>query len=194
MKVLVACEYSGTVRDAFIKQGHDAISCDLLPSESDLGEHYQGDIEDILYDEWDLMIAHPPCTYLANSGVRWLYKDGGKNHQRWTDMYAGASFFKTLQFATHIPNICIENPIMHKHAKLRKQDQLVQPWMFGENESKAVCLWLKGLPKLVPAITEKPDNLEQRVWRMPPGPDRQKEHSRFFKGIADAMAEQWGAL
>jgi len=191
MRILIACEFSGIVRDAFTRRGHEAVSCDLLPSESELGEHYQGDVFDIIDDGWDMMIAHPPCTYLANSGVRWLYKDGELNLERWRDMHDGAKFFKSLLNAAHIPRICIENPIMHKHAQIRKQDQLVQPWMFKENESKAVCLWLKGLPKLAPYMTDKPELLDHRVWRMPPGPDRQKERSRFFKGIARAMAEQW---
>lgn len=186
MRILVACEYSGIVRDAFIRAGHDAVSCDLLPSESSLGEHYHGDVLDILYEDWDMIIAHPPCTYLANSGVRWL----AGNPERQAAMREGADFFRL--FLDHpCPRICVENPIQHKHCELPKQTQVVQPWMFGDNETKAVCLWLKGLPKLVPGITTKPDNIEARVWRMPPGPNRQKERSRFFVGIANAMAEQW---
>lgn len=190
MRVLVACEFSGIVRDAFIERGHDAVSCDLLPSESDKGPHVQGDVFEIINNGWDLMIAHPPCTYLANSGVRWLYEQP----DRWQKMEEGCAFFNALKNAG-IPRIAIENPIMHKHAKAKgigDPTQTVQPWHFGEPESKAVCLWLNGLMPLRLEHTGKPDKLEQRVWRMPPGPERQKERSRFFKGIARAMAEQWG--
>lgn len=189
MRVLVACEYSAIVRDAFAARGHDAWSCDLLPTEGVPERHYQGDIFEFLETEpqWDLMIAHPPCMYLANSGVRWLYEQPG----RWDKLQNAAMFFKLLS-EVDIPRICLENPIQHKHADLPKPDQIVQPWMFGENETKAVCLWLKNLPPLNPLVTQKPDNLNARVWRMPPGPDRQKERSRFFRGIADAMADQWG--
>tara|TARA_R110002020_G_scaffold10785_2_gene40913 strand:- start:784 stop:1377 length:594 start_codon:yes stop_codon:yes gene_type:complete len=196
MRVLIACEYSAIVRDAFIAKGHDAWSCDLLETEGDPSKHIVGDALEVMYDEdgdgWDMMIAHPPCTFLANSGVRWLVnKDKSFNIDRYRKMGDASFFFHQLLHAP-IRKIAIENPIQHKHCRLPKQDQVVQPWMFGENESKAVCLWLNNLPKLVPEVTEKPDNLEQRVWRMPPGPDRQKERSRFFKGIARAMAEQWG--
>jgi len=192
MKILIACEYSATVRDAFRARGHDAWSCDLLPTEGNANYHIQGDVLNELHRGWDMMIGHPPCTYLANSGVRWLYnEDGTYNDFRWNNMEEGSFFFEKL-LDSEISKICIENPIPHKHTELPEYTQIVQPWMFGENESKATCLWLKGLPKLVPDITKKPDNLEQRVWRMPPGPDRQKERSRFFKGIANAMAEQWG--
>jgi hypothetical protein len=142
---------------------------------------------DIIGMGWDMMIAHPPCTYLANSGVRWLYEQEG----RWDKMREGAELFKALMNAP-IPKICIENPIPHKHAELPKYDQIVHPWQYGDNESKATCLWLKGLPKLIPSTAQKPDNLEHRVWRMPPGPERQKERSRFFKGIANAMSDRWG--
>jgi len=188
MKILIACEYSAIVRDAFLAKGHDAWSCDILPTEGNPDYHLCMDaLQTVNNFQWDLMIAHPPCTYLANSGVRWLYEQEG----RWDRMRWGAMFFQRLLDAD-IPKICVENPIPHKHAKLPKYTQIVQPWMFGDNESKATCLWLKGLPKLVPDVTVKPDKLEQRVWRMPPGPDRQKERSRFFPGIARAMAEQWG--
>lgn len=148
MKVLIACEFSGIVRDAFIEQGHNAVSCDFLPSEKE-GPHIKSDVLRIIdWYKWDLMIAHPPCTYLANSGVSWLYRKPG----RWKLMKEGATFFKTLLEAD-IPRICIENPIMHKHAVEiigRRQDQLIQPWMFGHGEQKATCLWLKNLPKLEP--------------------------------------------
>ncbi len=187
MKVLVACEYSATVRDAFSSRGHDAWSCDLLPTEGDPTKHIQGDVLEVMDRDWDLLIAHPPCTYLANSGVRWLKTQPG----RWEKMKEAAAFFYEFMKA-RAPRVCIENPIQHGHCQIPKQDQVVQPWMFGENETKAVCLWLRGLPKLVPTVREKPPGVTQRVWRMAPGPERQKERSRFFKGIAAAMAEQWG--
>lgn len=203
MKVLVACEYSGTVRDAFTKRGHDALSCDLLPSDAN-GKHYQGDVFDIINHGFDLMIAHPPCTYLCNSGVSWLYQRGSnkgiKNMQRWIDMAAGAKFFKLLLDA-NIPKIAIENPIMHKYAKAIigvDQTQLIQPWMFGHPESKATCLWLKGLPPLVPTndvsaiMKTLPKKQAQRLHMLPPSAERWKLRSATFKGIADAMAEQWG--
>ena len=198
MKVLVACEYSGRVRDAFIKHGHDAMSCDILPTDVD-GPHYQGDVRDIINDGWDLMIAHPPCTYLTNSGVTWLHKDPS----RWAKLDEGAAFFKSLLDAP-IPRIAVENPIMHKYAKERiggvKQSQVVQPWMFGHMEQKATCLWLKGLPLLKPTKDVKaemmalPDSERQRLHYLPPSKDRWKKRSETFQGIADAMAEQWGNL
>lgn len=200
MKVLIACEYSGTVRDAFIKLGHDAISCDLLPSDKP-GPHYQGNVFDIVNDGFDLMIAHPPCTYLCNSGVTHLYnKDKTKNQKRWLDMRDGALFFRKL-LESNIPKICIENPVMHGHAKRiinQNQTQIIQPWMFGHTESKATCLWLKGLAPLEETNNVKedmlklPKNQQQRLHYLPPGPDRWKLRSTTFQGIADAMAEQWG--
>ena len=195
MRIMVACEFSGTVRDAFIERGHDARSCDLLPSESNMGAHYTGDwrhfVAERINNFWipDLFIGHPPCTYLANSGVRWL-KD---NPQRWENMREGAQFFKDM-WDMPFDRICLENPIQHKHCGLPKPTQIVQPWMFGDNETKAVCLWLKNLPPLVPWVIKRPEKVEARVWKMPPGPNRQKERSRFFPGIARAMAEQWGNL
>ena len=195
MKVLVACEYSGTVRDAFRARGHDAMSCDILPTDVD-GPHYQGDVRDIINDGWDLMIAHPPCTYLTNSGVTWLHKDPS----RWAKLDEGAAFFKSLLDAP-IPRIAVENPIMHKYAKERiggvKQSQVIQPWMFGHMEQKATCLWLKGLPLLRPtndvkaAMMALPDNERQRLHYLPPSEDRWKKRSTTFKGIAEAMAAQW---
>lgn len=195
MRILVACEYSGRVRDAFLARGHDAMSCDLLPTDSE-GPHYQGDVRDILSDDWDMMIAHPPCTYLTNSGVTWLHKDPA----RWAMLDDGAALFKTLLEAP-IPRICIENPIMHKYAKERiggvKQSQVVQPWMFGHLEQKATCLWLKGLPLLRPTNDVKaemmrlPDNQRQRLHYLPPSADRWKLRSTTYQGIADAMASQW---
>lgn len=187
MRVLVVCEFSGIVRDAFREKGHYAMSCDLLPTESP-GPHYRGDVRDVLGDDWDLMIAHPPCTYLANSGVRWLYE----KENRWQDLIEGASFFRELLNAP-IPHRAVENPVMHKWARKivgRGPDQTIQPWQFGHGETKATCLWLENLPPLEP--TEIVEGREARVHRMPPGPERSKERSRFFTGIAEAMADQWG--
>lgn len=199
MKVLVACEYSGTVRNAFLSRGHDAWSCDLLPSEDGSNRHIQGDARDLLDDGWDcLIVAHPPCTRLCNSGVRWLHRPpAGKTlRQMWHELREGAALFSDFWNAP-IPLRCIENPVMHKHAKAlidnyREFAQSVQPWQFGHGETKRTCLWLHDLPPLVP--TDVVAGRENRVHRMPPGPDRWKERSRFFKGIAEAMADQWGAL
>ena len=187
MKVLVACEFSGIVRDAFAKRGHDAWSCDLLDTEIP-GNHIKGDVLEILNDGWDMMIAHPPCTRLANSGVKWLERRG-----LWDDLEKGIAFFNSILDAG-IPMLAVENPIQHKYAraKIRKYDQIIQPWQFGHGETKATCLWLKGLPKLNP--TNIVDGREQRLHRTPPGPDRWKIRSRTFQGIADAMADQWGSL
>jgi len=189
MKVIVACEYSGKVRDAFIKQNHYAISCDFLPTELP-GPHYQGDIFDILNDGFDLLIAHPPCTYLSNSGVRWIYSQ----EDRWLKMYYGASFFRKL-LRSNIKFIAIENPIPHKYAlKLigERYSQIVQPWQFGHGETKATCLWLKGLPLL--KASEIVKGREQKIWNMLPSEDRQKLRSETYQGIADAMAKQWGEI
>ena len=184
MKILVACEFSGIVRDAFIRAGHDAISCDLLPSESDFGKHYQGDVFDILDDGFDLMIAHPPCTDLAVSGARHFKEKIADGRQQ-----RALEFVKKLMDA-HIEKICIENPISVISSKIRKPDQIIQPWMFGHGETKATCLWLKNLPKLMP--TNIVSGREARVHRMPPGPDRWKERSRTYQGVADCMAAIWG--
>lgn len=193
--VLVACEFSGTVRDAFIQQGFNAVSCDILPTESP-GPHYQMDVIDLLHGSrgrWDLMIAHPPCTYLANSGVRWLYnKDGTENTERWRKMRAGARFFREL-WLTDIPHIAVENPVMHRYAKRiigAEPAQSMQPWQFGHGECKRTCLWLKNLPPLQP--TDIVDGREQRIHRMAPSEDRQKLRSVTYAGIANAMAKQWG--
>lgn len=198
MKILVACEYSGTVRDAFIARGHNAMSCDILPTDKP-GPHYQGDVFDIIGDGWDLMIAHPPCTYLTNSGVSWLHKDP----TRWQKLDDGARFFAALLDAD-IPRIAIENPVMHKYAKERiggrKQNQVIQPWMFGHTEQKATCLWLKGLPLLTPtndvraAMMQLPKNQRERLHYLPPSADRWKLRSTTYAGIAQAMAEQWGEI
>lgn len=187
MKVLVACEYSGKVRDAFIRQGHDAVSCDLLPTDSP-GPHYEGDVFDIIDQDWDLMIAHPPCTYLTNSGVRWLHE----RPERWGQLKEGAEFFKSLLEAD-IPKIAVENPIMHKYAVEiigRRQDQIVQPWQFGHGETKGTGFWLKNLPLLMP--TDVVEGREQRIHLLPPSKDRWKQRSETFSGIAEAMAKQWG--
>ena len=196
MMILIACEYSGRVRDAFIKKGHDAMSCDLLETDES-GPHYTGDVTDILGQGWDMLIAHPPCTYLTNSGVCWLHKDPN----RWALLDEGAAFFKMLLTAD-IDKIAVENPIMHKYAKERiggvKQTQIVQPWMFGHTEQKATCLWLKGLQPLLPTNNVKEDMMKlekrdrQRLHYLPPSEDRWKLRSTTYQGIADAMAEQWG--
>jgi len=197
MKVLIACEFSGIVRRAFADRGHDAWSCDLLPAEDGSNRHYQCDVRDILDDGWDLLIvAHPPCTRLCNSGVRWLHKPPQDKtlQQMWSELDAGAELFSILWNAP-VNRVAVENPVMHKHAKQRIVNyqppaQSVQPWQFGHGETKRTCLWLRNLPKLKP--TNIVDGREQRIHRMPPGPDRAKERSRFFPGIAAAMADQWG--
>lgn len=194
MRVLVACEFSGTVRDAFALRGHEAWSCDIIPSEKP-GNHYQCDVRDVLGFGWDMLIAHPPCTYLANSGVSWLHKSVG----RWFELFDAADFFLGLLNA-EIPRIAVENPVMHKYAKRLvgvKQSQVVQPWMFGHPEVKATCLWLKNLPPLIETHNVKskmkllPDNQRQRLHYLPPSTTRQMERSRTFQGVADAMVAQW---
>lgn len=197
MKVLVACEFSGTVRRAFAARGHDAWSCDLLPAEDRSNQHIVGDARDILGDGWDLlMVAHPPCTRLTNSGVRWLSvpPPGRTKDDLWRELDEGAALFSAFWNAP-IDRIAVENPVMHKHAKARivnyaEPAQSVQPWQFGHGETKRTCLWLRNLPPLVP--TNIVAGREARVHRMSPGPDRWKERSRFFPGIAEAMADQWG--
>jgi len=181
MKVLVACEYSGKVRDAFKAKGHDAWSCDLLPTDVE-GQHIQGDVLDILDQGWDLMIAHPPCTHLAVSGARW-FKDKRKEQQEALD-------FVSALLNAPINKSALENPISIISTKIRKPDQIVQPWQHGHGETKATCLWLKGLPKLVP--TDIVEGREARVHKMPPSKDRWKLRSETYSGIAKAMAEQWG--
>lgn len=197
MKVLVACEFSGTVRDAFLARDFDAWSCDLLPDEKGSNRHIRSDVRTILGDGWDLIIvAHPPCTRLCNSGVRWLTKapPGRSLDEMWAELDEGADLFSTLWNAP-APHIAVENPVMHKHAKARivnyrEFSQSVQPWQFGHPETKRTCLWLRNLPTLTP--TQIVDGREPRVHHMSPGPERAKERSRFFPGIAKAMAEQWG--
>ncbi len=180
MRVLVACEFSGTVRDAFAALGHDAWSCDLLETERP-GNHIVGDVLAVLNDGWDLMIAHPPCTHLAVSGARHL-------HRKQAEQAEARSFVRALLDAP-IPRIALENPISIISSRIRKPDQIVQPWMFGHGETKATCLWLNGLPKLTP--TDVVNGREARIHRMPPGPNRWRERSRTFPGIAAAMAQQW---
>ena len=199
MKVLIACEWSGIVRRAFAARGHDAWSCDLLPAEDRSNHHITGDVRDVLGDGWDmLMVAHPPCQRLCNSGVRWLSVPpaGRTLAEMWLDLADGAALFSTLWNAD-IERIAVENPVMHKHAKARIENyqpftQSIQPWQFGHGETKRTCLWLKNLPPLTP--TDIVDGRTPRVHHASPGPDRWKERSRFFPGIADAMADQWGSL
>lgn len=193
MKVLVACEYSGTVRDAFIAAGHDAMSCDLLPTDAP-GPHYQGDVTDILGDGWDLMIAHPPCTHLAVSGSRHFAAKKADGRQQ-----AAIDFFMLLANAD-IPRICIENPVCIMSSVWMPPSQTVQPWMFGHMEQKATCLWLKALP-LLQATNDVYDEMmllpkseRERIHYMPPGPNRWKERSKTFTGIAQAMAGQWSDI
>ena len=183
MRVLIACEYSGAVRDAFINNGHDAMSCDLLPTDVD-GPHYQGDVFDVINDGWDLMIAHPPCTHLAVSGARW-FKDKVKEQAE------SLEFVRRLMDAP-IDKIAIENPISIISSRIRKPEQIIQPWMFGHGETKATCLWLKGLPKLF--ATDVVEGREAKIHKMSPGPNRWKERSKTYQGIATAMANQWGAV
>jgi hypothetical protein len=185
MKVLISCEYSGAVRDAFIELGHDAMSCDLLPTDAP-GPHYQGDVFDVIDYPWDLMIAHPPCTHLSVSGAKHFAEkriDGRQQH-------AVSFFMKLIRLSAHIPMTAIENPVCIMSSLYRKPDQIIQPWQFGHGETKATCLWLKGLPLLQP--TKIVEGREARIHKMAPGPDRWKERSKTYSGIAQAMANQWG--
>ena len=196
-RVLIACEFSGTVRNAFLARGHDAWSCDLLPAEDRSNRHITGDARDHLNDGWDLlMVAHPPCTRLCNSGVRWLTAPpaGRTLAEMWAELDEAAALFSAFWNAP-IERIVIENPVMHRHAKARiagyqEFAQSVQPWQFGHGEVKRTCFWLKNLPPLRP--TAIVDGRHARVHLAAPGPDRWKERSRFFPGIAEAMADQWG--
>ena len=192
MRVLIACEYSGTVRDAFIAAGHDAMSCDILPSDRP-GPHYQGGVLNLLDEDWDLMIAHPPCTHLAVSGAKHFAAKQADGRQ------AAALEFVQLLMDAPIPRICIENPVSIISTRIRKPDQIIQPWQFGHEATKTTCLWLKGLPPLVPTdivgkgarhVTKSGKSLP--VWyNLPPSPMRWKIRSATFQGIADAMAAQW---
>jgi hypothetical protein len=183
MRVLIACEFSGVVRDAFRARGHDAWSCDLLPSERP-GPHYQRDVLDVAYGpiRWDLMVAHPPCTHLAVSGARWF-------HAKQAEQAEALAFVRALLDAP-IPRIALENPVSVISSRIRKPDQIIQPWQYGHGEVKATCLWLQGLPPLVP--TDVVAGRAPRVHHASPGPDRWKERSRTLPGIAAAMADQWG--
>lgn len=183
MKVLIACEFSGIVRDEFRKLGHDAWSCDLLPSEGENIHHIIGNVENYLDDRWNLLIAHPPCTHLAVSGARWF-------KEKINEQNDALKFVKIL-LNSKINKIALENPISIISSKIRKPDQIIQPWQFGHGETKATCLWLKNLPKLIP--TNIVEGRESRIHKEPPGPDRWKNRSRTFKGIAEAMANQWGS-
>jgi hypothetical protein len=196
MRILVACEYSGTVRDAFIRAGHDAMSCDLLPTDAP-GPHYQGNVMDVIGDGFDLMVAHPPCTYLSVSGMHWTTR-GLRDPQLTTDALA----FVRLLMDAPIPRIAIENPVSIISSQIRKPDQIIQPWMFGHDASKKTCLWLKGLPMLTPTQTIAPRMVDGKPRyanqtdsgqnRLPPSVDRWKIRSETYSGIADAMANQWG--
>jgi len=194
LRALIACEFSGIVREAFRKRGYDAMSCDLLDTEIP-GNHYQGDVRDILDWGWDLMIAHPPCTYLCNSGVQHLHKD----KSRWVKMTEAREFFMHL-FEANIPKICVENPVPHGYSDLPKYSQIIQPYEYGHEISKRTCLWLKNLPALLPTlIVDKGERYigkdgksnGAKWYQLPPSPDHSKERSRTFQGIADAMASQW---
>jgi site-specific DNA-cytosine methylase len=181
-RILVACEYSGIVRDAFARLGWNAWSCDLLPSEKP-GNHLQCDVREILGEGWDMMVAHPPCTHLAVSGARWFPAKRASGEQQ-----AALDFVRLLLDAP-IPHIALENPVSIISSRVRKPDQVIQPWQHGHGETKATCLWLKNLPRLTPSnIVE---GREQRIWKMPPSAERWKERSRTLTGVAEAMANQW---
>jgi hypothetical protein len=191
-KICIGCERSGRIRDAFLDRGFDAISCDIEPSDSDRGKsrHYQGDILDLIGEEWDLFIVHPTCRYLCNSGVRWLHTIPG----RWQLMVQAAEFFRKC-LGANAKRVCAENPIPHRYAMeiiKEKYSQIVQPWQYGHGETKATCLWLRNLPLL------KPTNIVSGRYgmchRLPPGPNRERLRSVTYQGIADAIAEQWGAI
>lgn len=198
MRVLVGCEFSGTVRRAFAARGHDAWSCDLLPAEDGNNHHLIGDVRDFLNDGWDMLaVFHPPCTRLCNSGVRWLSTPppGRTLDEMWRELDDAADLFSACWNAP-IERIAVENPVMHRHAKARILNyadfaQSIQPWQFGHGETKRTCLWLKNLPALTP--TDIVEGRAPRVHHMPPGPNRWRERSRFFPGIAEAMADQWSA-
>lgn len=206
MKILVACECSGVIRDALLALGHDAMSCDLKSTRAP-GPHYEGDVRDVLYDRWDALIAHPVCKYLTNAGAKHLYKringvwakEHGTDEERWRLMREGAAFYKLFNDADHIPLRAIENPIMHGHAMreigITKDDiQYVQPWMFGDPFSKATGFRLVGLPRLIPTH-KKSDypagSIKQEVWLMAPSDDREEKRSNTYPGIAKAIAQQW---
>ena len=199
MRVLVACEFSGIVRDAFIRRGHDALSCDFLPSEKP-GPHYQGDVRDIIGQGWDLMVAHPPCQYLTIAGIHWNNRISGR-----AEKTEEALAFVRLLLEAPIPKIALENPIGVISSRIRRPEQIIQPWQFGHPESKRTALWLKGLPQLTPTNVLKPSQFQKNGcprWdnqtptgqnNILPGPERWMERSRTYQGIAEAMADKWGA-
>jgi len=196
VRVLVACEYSGAVRDSFMRAGHYALSCDLMPSDSPLGDHYQGDVRDILDHGWDLMVAHPPCTYLCSSGLHWNKRRPERARQT-----EEALDFVRLLLGAPIPKIALENPIGCISTRILPPDQIVQPWMFGHDASKATCLWLVGLPLLQPTnvlpggkTARRANQTASGQNKLPPSADRWKIRSETYSGIADAMANQWGKL
>ena len=193
MKVLVACEFSQVVTKSFRDQGHEAYSCDVLPTEGDANWHVQDDVMNHLNENWDLMVAHPSCQFLCNSGVHLLHK----HKSRWDELKKASEFFKSL-LNCKIEKICVENPIPHKYGELPKYTQIIQPWQFGDDASKATCLWLKNLPKLIPTNIIKKDKYSNQTKsgqnKLAPSPTRWKERSRTYHGIADAMAEQWGKI
>lgn len=189
MRILVGCEESQVITEAFIANGHDAMSCDLYKPGAKGLPHYQGDVRDLFKENFDLFIVHPPCTRLCNSGVRWLHE-----RNLWADMRQAAEFFLQC-FNAPFPKVAAENPIMHKYAKEIigvKYSQIIQPWQYGHGEQKATCLWLRGLPELQP--TNIVDGREQRIWKLPPGENRSMIRSRTFEGIARAMASQWSGF
>lgn len=207
-KVLIGCETSGVVRDAFLQAGHDAWSCDVLPADTPTNRHIQDDVRNVLaFQKWDmLMVAHPPCTRLCNSGVRWLHKapPGRTINEMWQELDEGADLFSHV-WNVDIPFVAIENPVMHKHAKERIRNykpfsQSVQPWQFADDDSssdnvkKRTCLWLRGLPNLVPTGKVDGSTARDEIHKAAPGKDRWKIRSRFFEGIANAMADQWGSI
>ena len=190
MRVLVACEFSQVVVGAFRAKGHEAYSCDILPTEGNPNWHIQDNILNHLSDKADVVIAHTPCTYSCNSGVRWLFNNGLKVKDRWNKMYEMVNLFNTIYYNPNWKKICMENPIPHKYAELPPYTQIIQPWQFGHGETKATCLWLKNLPKLIP--TKIVGGREHRIHKMSPSKNRGHERSRFYTGFAEAMTQQWG--
>lgn len=205
-RVLIGCETSGIVRDAFLRAGHDAWSCDLLPADTPTNRHIIGDVREVMQGDWDLMaVMHPPCTRLTNSGVRWLHTPppGRTLAEMWAELDDGAALFSAVWNVAHIPCVAVENPVMHKHAKARIENykppaQSVQPWQFAtdpagpDNERKRTCLWLRGLEPLTPTGTLDGSSARDSVHKASPGADRWKIRSKFFPGLAEAMADQWG--
>ena len=205
-KVLIGCETSGIVREAFIAAGHDAWSCDLLPSDTPTNRHIIGDVRDVMQGDWDMLaVMHPPCTRLCNSGVRWLSSPppGRTLEDMWAELDEGAALFSAVWNVPHIPSVAVENPVMHRHAKERIENyeppaQTVQPWQFGDdpmgpnNEKKRTCFWLRNLPPLTPTGSLDGTTARASVHRASPGKDRWKVRSKFFPGLASAMARQWG--